>query len=72
MAAYIVRTPVAGSNDAVGAVRFVEGVAQIDDEVHAAELRYFQQAGYTVEPVEAEEPKSTRGRRAASSEESAK
>ena len=69
MAAVTVRTPVPGVNDRVGAVQFVDGVATADDETHAAELRYFAQAGYVVEPVETEETKTTRGRRAATKDE---
>jgi hypothetical protein len=69
MAAFIVRTPVAGATDTVGAVHFSDGVAQVDDETHAAELRYFRQAGYVVDPVEAEESRTSRGRRAASKDE---
>lgn len=61
MAAFTVRTPVAGSTDKIGAVQFVDGTAQVDDEVHAAELRYFRQAGYGVEAHEepASEPDLT-------------
>lgn len=63
----IVRTPQAGANDVVGSVTFREGVAELDEHVHAAELRYFRAAGYTIEePAEAPEEPKTRGRRAAS------
>lgn len=72
MARLRVTTPVAGSNDTVGAVTFANGVALVDEDQHAAELRYFAQAGYTIEPVEADEPKTSRGRRGASSEETSK
>lgn len=54
MATVTVRTPVAGANDTVGAVRFVDGVAQVDPVAHAAELRYFRSAGYTVEEPDVE------------------
>lgn len=75
MAIVTVRTPEPGVNDTVGAVTFVDGVAQVDEDLHAAELRYFRGAGYNVEQPEAaapdEESKTTRGRRAASKDEEA-
>jgi hypothetical protein len=58
MAKLIVLTPVPGVNDDVGRVHFSNGVAEIDDTVHAAELNYMRNAGYIIrEPDEtAEEP----------------
>lgn len=72
MATVTVRTPEPGSNDTVGGVRFVNGVAQVDTDANAPELRYFLGAGYVVEePAEpaGEEAKTTRGRRAAPKDE---
>lgn len=51
MATHIVRTPEPGVNDTVGAVSFVGGVAEVDEDKHAAELRYFRAAGYGVEEL---------------------
>ncbi len=43
----LVRTPVAGVNDTVGKVTFVDGVAKVDDD--ATELAYFRSAGYGID-----------------------
>lgn len=54
MAIVRVRTPEPGVNDTVGAVTFVDGAAQVDEDLHFAELRYFRGAGYGIdEPEEA-------------------
>ncbi len=43
----LIRTPVPGVNDTVGTVKFVDGVAKVDDA--ASELGYFRSAGYGVD-----------------------
>jgi hypothetical protein len=55
MAKYKVTTPAAGHTGAVGKVHFVDGVAEVDGETHAAELAYFHAQGYGVEEVESAE-----------------
>lgn len=50
---YTIRAPEPGHEGQVGAVSFRAGVAELDDTVHAAELRYFRSAGYGIEPFEA-------------------
>lgn len=73
MATHRITTPAPGHTGQIGNVMFKDGVAEIDAEQHAAELRYFQAQGYGVEELAAEDTKTTRGRRAAStSEEPAK
>lgn len=49
---YTVRTPEAGYTGMVGRVGFGDGVAVVDESTNAAELTYFRNAGYHVEPVE--------------------
>jgi hypothetical protein len=46
-----ITTPEPGHNGDVGAVTFRGGVAEIDAEVHAAELRYFRHNGYGVQEL---------------------
>jgi hypothetical protein len=43
----LVRTPVAGVNDTVGQVTFVDGIAKVADD--ATELAYFRSAGYGID-----------------------
>jgi hypothetical protein len=50
---YKVTTPADKHTGQVGKVHFADGMATVDADEHAAELAYFRQAGYLVEPVEA-------------------
>ncbi len=43
----LVRTPVPGVNETVGAVTFVNGIAKVDDD--ATELCHFRTAGYQID-----------------------
>lgn len=59
MATHRISTPIPGVSGAfgkVGAVEFVDGHADIDETEHAAELRYFRDAGYLIEPIGQTEP----------------
>lgn len=49
---YRITTPVPGVTATLGGVSFADGVAEVDDQQHEAELRYCRGAGYTVEPIE--------------------
>jgi hypothetical protein len=51
---YAVTTPVAGHTGSVGAVHFVDGRAELDDDTHAAEVAYCRGAGYHLEPLDDE------------------
>lgn len=55
---YTIRTPLPGVTGIHAGINFTGGVATIDDSVkeEAAALAYFQQAGYTIEPVDEPEP----------------
>lgn len=75
MSQYLVTTPVPGFTGDVGAVRFTEGVALIDDETDAAALAYCRGAGYTIdepsgaaEPAADEAPADEQPRKSASTE----
>lgn len=52
MSRYIVRTPAPGHTGNVGAVHFQDGVAEVNDETHAAELAYMHHAGYHIRPAD--------------------
>lgn len=54
MTKHIVATPAPGHTGQVGGVHFQDGVAEIDDTTHAAELAYMRGAGYDVREVVAE------------------
>lgn len=78
MAEYEIRTPVPDYAGSVGSLRFVAGAARANDDDHASEIAYCRTRGYVVEeaapepepaPEPAPEHKTTRGRRAASTEE---
>ena len=55
MARYQVHTPVAGFAGEVGGVSFMDGTAEVDSDVQAAALAYFQAAGYTVVSLDDDE-----------------
>jgi hypothetical protein len=58
MAAFTVTTPEPGYVGQVGSVVFVDGAATVDEVTYAAELAYFRDRGYGVEPVDGGEPES--------------
>jgi hypothetical protein len=73
MAEYEISTPVPDYTGSLGALVFTDGKARANDDAHASEIAYCRERGYTVEEVaEPAEEKTTRGRRAASTEEKPK
>lgn len=57
MTRLIVKTPEPGYSGPVGAVLFHQGRAEVDPDLHAAELAYMRNAGYRIEdPETADEP----------------
>jgi len=53
---YRISTPIAGHTGSVGAVHFVDGVAELDDATHPAEVAYCRGAGYHLEELDEPEP----------------
>lgn len=56
MTKYKVTTPAPNHLGFVGGVAFANGQAVVDSDTHPAEMRYFRQAGYSVEAVDEPEP----------------
>lgn len=50
---YRITTPVAGYTGAVGKAHFADGVAELDDATHPAEVAYCRAAGYGIEELDA-------------------
>ena len=48
MSRYVVIAPAPGHTGPVGGVHFQDGVAEVDDATHGAELAYMRNAGYDV------------------------